>query len=259
MNGHVSVVGLGPGRPDWRTPEVTQRLHAATDIIGYAPYLRMLPSSVRARRHPSGNRVEAQRAAHALDLAAAGRHVVVISSGDPGVFGMASAVVEQLDIHPGRWDGVDVEVVPGISAAHALASRVGAPLGHDFCVVSLSDVLKPWDVIVERLHAAARADFVIVLYNPRSRHRPHQLADALAIIGEHQAADTAVVAGRDVGRAAEKITVTTLGRLDPDTVDMRTVLIVGSSSTRVVPYGPPGASVYTPRRYIRAHDPIRQT
>ena len=246
MTGRVTVVGLGPGRADWCAPAVVERLATATDLVGYGPYLDLVPASVPGRRHRSGNRVEGDRAVLALDLAEAGGDVVVVSSGDPGVFGMASAVLEQLDLHPDRWQGVEVEVLPGISAAQALASRVGAPLGHDFCVISLSDVLKPWATIERRLEAAAAADFVIALYNPRSRHRPHQLADALAIIGRHRAPTTPVVVGRQVGRPGEEVAVVELGRLDPDQVDMSTVLVVGSSSTRVLDR-PARASVYTPR------------
>ena len=173
VTGRLSIVGLGPGRADWCTPAVLERLERATDLVGYAPYLALIAVPTQGRRHPSGNRVEAHRACQALDLADAGGDVVVVSSGDPGVFGMASAVLEQLDACPERWREVEVEVLPGITAALALASRVGAPLGHDYCVVSLSDVLKPWAVIERRLDAAAAADFVIAIYNPRSRHRPH--------------------------------------------------------------------------------------
>jgi precorrin-2 C20-methyltransferase / precorrin-3B C17-methyltransferase len=163
------VVGIGPGRIDWCTPSASARLSAATDLVGYGPYLDLVGALSDARRHPSDNRVEADRACQALDLAETGRDVVVVSSGDPGVFAMASAVIEQLDLHPDRWRSVDVDVEPGITAAQAVASRVGAPLGHDFCVISLSDVLKPWSVIERRLDAAAAADFVIALYNPRRR------------------------------------------------------------------------------------------
>jgi precorrin-2 C20-methyltransferase/precorrin-3B C17-methyltransferase len=246
MSGRLTVVGLGPGRSDWCTPAVTERLAAATDLVGYAPYLAMVDAAITARRHPSDNRVEADRARHALDLADAGGDVVVVSSGDPGVFAMASAVLEQLDLHPDRWRDVAVDVQPGITAAQAVASRVGAPLGHDFCVISLSDVLKPWDLIERRLHAAASADFVIALYNPRSRHRPHQLADALAIVGNYRAKGTPVIVGRDVGRTSESVTVMDLAAVDPECVDMRSIIVIGSSRTRVLDR-PAGSSVYTPR------------
>lgn len=248
MNGRLTIVGIGPGRSDWCTPAVTARLAEATDLVGYEPYLAMVDPANRARRHPSDNRVEADRARQALDLADAGGDVVVVSSGDPGVFAMASAVLEQLDQQPDRWLHVEVDIQPGITAAQAVASRVGAPLGHDFCVLSLSDVLKPWAIIERRLDAVASADLVIALYNPRSRHRPHQFADAIAIIGRHRLPFTPVIIGRHVGREAEAITVTDLARIDPETIDMSTIVVVGSSTTRVLDR-PTGSSVYTPRNY----------
>jgi precorrin-2 C20-methyltransferase / precorrin-3B C17-methyltransferase len=247
--GRLTVVGLGPGRPDWCLPEVTARIAAATDLVGYATYLDMVAVDTAARRHPSDNRVEADRAAFALDRAAAGGDVVVVSSGDPGVFAMASAVVEQLDQHPHRWRDVEVEVLPGVTAAQAVAARVGAPLGHDFCVVSLSDVLKPWAVVERRLDAAAGADFVIALYNPASRHRPWQFARAVEVLSAHRDPATPVVVGRDVGRPDEHVRVLTLDALASAGVDMRTVVVVGSSTTRVLAEGPAGARVYTPRWY----------
>jgi precorrin-3B C17-methyltransferase len=250
VTGRLCIVGLGPGRADWCTPAVLDRLEQATDLVGYAPYLALVSVPTPGRRHPSGNRVEARRARQALDLAEAGGDVVVVSSGDPGVFGMASAVLEQLDACPDRWREVEVEVLPGITAALALASRVGAPLGHDYCVVSLSDVLKPWAVIERRLDAAAAADFAIAIYNPRSRHRPHQLADALGIVGRHRAATTPVVVGRNVGRADEQVDVTDLAQLDPSVVDMSTVVVIGSSATRTLDRGR-SSSVYTPRSVER--------
>jgi precorrin-2 C20-methyltransferase/precorrin-3B C17-methyltransferase len=248
MTGRLTVLGVGPGRVDWCTPSASARLTTATDLVGYGPYLDLVAVDCGARRHPSDNRVEADRACHALDLAEAGGDVVVVSSGDPGVFAMASAVLEQLDLHPERWPNVDVDVEPGITAAQAVASRVGAPLGHDFCVISLSDVLKPWAVIERRLDAAAAADFVIALYNPRSRHRPHQLAQAIEVVGRHRQPSTPVIIGRSVGRPGESVTVTDLARLMPDTIDMSTVIVIGSSTTRVIDR-PLGSSVYTPRAY----------
>lgn len=248
MSGRLTVVGLGPGRSDWCTPAVTARLAEATDLVGYEPYLAMVDPSVRARRHASDNRVEADRARQALDLADAGGDVVVVSSGDPGVFAMASAVLEQLDYQPDRWRTVEVDIQPGITAAQAVASRVGAPLGHDFCVLSLSDVLKPWSIIEQRLDAVAAVDLVIALYNPRSRHRPHQFADALAIIGRHRLPTTPAVIGRHVGRDGEVITVTRFADIDPDSIDMSTIVVIGSSTTRIVDRAA-GASVYTPRSY----------
>lgn len=250
MTGWVRIVGLGPGDPVYLAPAADETLVDATDIVGYTSYLRMVPEREGQQRHGSDNREELDRAAHALDLAASGHRVAVVSSGDPGVFAMAAAIYEALDgDREGRWDAVDVSVVPGITAALALASRVGAPLGHDWCCLSLSDNLKPWDVIEQRLAAAASADFVLALYNPISKHRPWQLGRALELIGEHRAPETPVVVGRDVTRDGETVAIVELARLDPALVDMRTVLIVGSSATRVVEGR---GVVYTPRRYDSA-------
>ncbi|MGR7025113.1 precorrin-2 C(20)-methyltransferase [Geodermatophilus sp. URMC 62] len=241
--GEVVVVGLGPGDRCWTTPEAADALACADDLVGYGPYLDRVPANPRQTRHPSDNRVEAERAAHALELARAGRRVAVVSSGDPGVFAMAAAVLE-VAARP-EHAGVPVRVLPGLTAAQAVASRVGAPLGHDFAVISLSDVLKPFDVVLDRLRHAAAADLVVALYNPRSRARPHQLGEALTALLEVRKPDTVVVVGRDVGGAQESVVVTTLGELDPETVDMRCLVLVGSSQTRVTPSG----QVYTPRRY----------
>jgi cobalt-precorrin 5A hydrolase/precorrin-3B C17-methyltransferase len=249
--GRLAVVGLGPGGQQWRTPEVSAVLTAATDLVGYETYLAMIDERPdRQRRHPSDNRQEGLRAAAALDLAAEGRSVAMVSSGDPGVFAMAAAVMEQLDRpdRPASWASVEVTVCPGVSAAQAAAARVGAPLGHDFATVSLSDNLKPWSVIEARLAAAAGADFVLALYNPTSRHRPWQLARALEIIGEHRHPSTPVVVAREVGRPDEAVAVVTLATVASTPVDMRTVLIVGSSRTTVVA-GPGPVRVYTPRHY----------
>ena len=255
----LTIVGLGPGDAGTCTPAVAAALAAATDLVGYGPYLDMADrlatggtGAGAARRHGSDNREEAARARLALDLAAEGRDVVVVSSGDPGVFAMATAVMEQLDPGTagdgGRWADVEVTVLPGVSAAQAAAARAGAPLGHDFCVISLSDNLKPWQVVERRLSAAAAADFVVALYNPASRHRPWQLGRAAELLLEHRKPDTPVVLGRDVGRPGERVTVVTLAELATAAVDMRTVVIVGSSTTRGVPT-PAGPRVYTPRTY----------
>lgn len=251
--GRLAVVGLGPGGEAWRTPEVQVLLDEATDLVGYSTYLAMVGTRPAGQaRHASDNREEGARAAHALDLAAEGRVVAVVSSGDPGVFAMAAAVMEQLDRpdRPPAWADVEVVVSPGISAAQAAAARVGAPLGHDFATISLSDNLKPWAVIESRLAAAAAADFVLALYNPASRHRPWQLPRALQVIGAHRLPATPTVVARDVGRQGEQVTVVALGDLDPAGVDMRTVLVVGSSQTRMLDLpGRGGPGVYTPRRY----------
>jgi cobalt-precorrin 5A hydrolase/precorrin-3B C17-methyltransferase len=249
--GRLAVVGLGPGTPAWRTPEADARLAGATDLVGYGPYLRMvgdLPQ--RPVVHESDNRQEAARARLALDLASEGRDVVLVSSGDPGVFAMATAVVEELHHDAaGSYADVDVDVVPGITAASGAAARVGAPLGHDFATISLSDVLKPWDVVEARVRAAADADFVLALYNPISRHRPWQLGRALELVGAVRAPDTPVVLGRDVGRDDERVVLTTLGDVDPADVDMRTVVIIGSSTTRAFTHAGGRTWVYTPRTY----------
>jgi precorrin-2 C20-methyltransferase/precorrin-3B C17-methyltransferase len=241
--GEVAVVGLGPGSRAWTTPEAAAALAAADDLVGYGPYLARVEHNPRQVRHPSANRVEAERAAHALELARSGRRVAVVSSGDPGVFAMAAAVLEVAE-RP-EFAGVPVRIVPGLTAAQAVAARVGAPLGHDFCVLSLSDVRKPWPVVVERLRHAAEADLVLALYNPRSKTRPHQLSEAQKVLLEVRAPETVVVVGRDVGGSEEEVVVTTLGALDPETVDMRCLVVVGSSQTRASVTG----AVYTPRTY----------
>ncbi|MCW2878648.1 MAG: Precorrin-3B methylase-like protein [Sphaerisporangium sp.] len=244
--GEVVVVGLGPAGRPWLTPEAQDALATADDLIGYGPYLDRVAPNPRQRRHPTDNRAEAERAAHALELARAGSRVAVVSSGDPGVFAMASAVLE-VACEP-RFADVPVRVVPGLTAAQAVASRAGAPLGHDYCVLSLSDQLKPWDVIAGRVTAAARADLVLAIYNPASRSRTWQVAAARDLLLEHRSPDTPVVIGRDVGGPSESLRVTTLAKLDPADVDMRCLLVIGSSTTRAVDRG--GSTVvFTPRRY----------
>jgi precorrin-2 C20-methyltransferase/precorrin-3B C17-methyltransferase len=244
--GEVVVVGTGPAGRDWLTPQVAAVLAAADDLVGYGPYLARVPPNPRQTRHPSDNRVEADRAAHALDLAAAGRSVAVVSGGDPGVFAMAAAVLEVAAQQ--KYLDVPVRVLPGVTASSAVAAAVGAPLGHDHAVISLSDRLKPWEVVAERLVAAARADLAIAIYNPRSNARPWQLAAARDLLLEHRDPQTPVVLGRDVGGSGERVTVTTLAALDPEQVDMRTLVIVGASTTRVVRRGGRDV-VFTPRHY----------
>jgi len=240
--GEVVVVGLGPGQRSWTTPETLDALATADDLVGYGPYLDRVPANPRQVRHPSDNRVEAERAAVALQLARDGRRVAVVSSGDPGVFAMAAAVLE---VAAESFPDVPVRVLPGLTAAQAVASRVGAPLGHDFAVISLSDVLKPWDLVLDRLRHAAAADLVIALYNPRSKARPHQLGEAHKVLLDVRPPETVVVVGRDVGGPAESVTVTTLEAFDPETVDMRCLVLIGSTQTRVTPSG----QVFTSRRY----------
>jgi cobalt-precorrin 5A hydrolase/precorrin-3B C17-methyltransferase len=252
--GRLAVVGLGPGCAELMAPAVRAELDRAGHIIGYDPYVRMAgPFRDDQVVHASDNRVEMDRARHAFTLAAQGAQVVVVSSGDPGIFAMASAVLEALDqsTDPDWHDRVELVILPGISAAQAAAARIGAPLGHDFCTLSLSDNLKPWPVILERLELAARADLVLALYNPISTARPWQLGEAFERLRTLRDGATPVVLGRDVGRPAETVRVTTLAAVTPDMVDMRTVVIVGSSQTRTVarPDGEPW--VYTPRHYLR--------
>ncbi|QFU92267.1 precorrin-2 C(20)-methyltransferase [Amycolatopsis sp. YIM 10] len=241
--GEVVVVGLGPAGPDWLTPEASAALAAADHLVGYGPYLARVPQRAGQQRHSTGNRVEAERAVEALELALSGASVAVVSSGDPGVFAMASAVLEQAEAP--RFASVPVRVLPGVTAAQAAAARVGAPLGHDYCVLSLSDRLKPWEVIERRLDAVGAADLVLAIYNPASRSRTTQLASAVSVLLRHRPADTPVVLARDVGGAEESVRVVTLGTLDPSEVDMRCLLIVGSSRTRIAGNG----AVWTPRHY----------
>ena len=252
MTGRLDVVGLGPGDPAWITPETTAILAAAEDVLGYAPYLdRLGPPSPGRRHHASDNREEIDRARAALALAASGRRVVVVSGGDPGVFAMAAAVFEAIEAGEPAWRALDVRVHPGVTAVLAAAARVGAPLGHDFCVVSLSANLKPWDLVLRRLDAAMAGDFVLALYNVASRARPWQLGAAFDRLRTGLAGATPVVLARAVGRPDERIDRTTLAEADPATADMRTLVIIGSSGTRLVdrPDGMP-PFVYTPRKVV---------
>jgi precorrin-3B C17-methyltransferase len=244
--GWVAVAGLGPGADALVTPEVTAALAAATDVIGYIPYVARVAPRDGLTLHPSDNRVEMDRARHALDLARAGRRVVVVSSGDPGVFAMASAVFEALEAEPADRRGLDVRVLPGITAMLAAAARAGAPLGHDFCTINLSDNMKPWSLIERRLRLAAEADFAMAFYNPRSATRPEGFARTLEVLKEACGDARPVIFARNVSLPDETIRVVPLTETTPDLADMRTVVIVGSSQTRVIardgtPY------VYTPR------------
>ena len=247
MSGHLAVVGLGPGDVRWLTPEADAALATADALFGYGPYLDRAPVRDGQSRHPSDNREEALRARAALERAAAGSNVALVSGGDPGVFAMAATVCEQIESGPAAWRGLDLEIVPGVTAMLAVAARVGAPLGHDFCALSLSDNLKPWSVIERRLDAVAQAGFVIALYNPISRARPWQLTAALERLRRHLPATTPIVFGRAVGRADETIAVTTLQAADPAGADMATLVIVGSAETRLVPRPGHAPLVYTPR------------
>jgi precorrin-3B C17-methyltransferase len=245
--GSLRIVGLGPGSDAWITPEALGLIAHATDLVGYAPYLERLPLIKGQKRHQSGNGAELDRARHALRLAEDGRHVALVSGGDPGIFAMAAAVFEAIDEGEPRWRDIDVAVSPGISAMQAAAARIGAPLGHDFCVISLSDNLKPWPMVEKRLAAAASADFVIALYNPASASRPRRIHDAFALLRGLKAASTPVVFARAVGREDEHIAIETLAGADPGLADMRTLIIVGSSETRIIPRGGAAPFVYTSR------------
>jgi precorrin-3B C17-methyltransferase len=247
MSGRLAVVGLGPGNVRWLTPEADAALAAADALFGYGPYLDRAPIRDGQSRYPSDNRQEALRARAALEKATAGSNVALVSGGDPGVFAMAAAVCEQIESGPAAWRALDVEIVPGITAMLAVAARVGAPLGHDFCALSLSDNLKPWPVIECRLDAAAQAGFVIALYNPISQARPWQLGAAFERLRRYLPATTPTVFGRAVGRADENIAVTTLQAADPAGADMATLVIVGSAETRLVPRPGHAPLVYTPR------------
>ncbi|UGT58392.1 precorrin-3B C(17)-methyltransferase [Nocardia asteroides] len=244
--GEVVVVGLGPGDTEWTTPQVTAALAEATDLVGYTTYIDRVPERAGQRRHASDNKVESERAAMALDLARRGARVAVISSGDPGVFAMAAAVLE-VSAEP-QFKDVPVRVLPGLTAANAVASRVGAPLGHDYAMISLSDRLKPWDVVARRLAAVAAADMAIAIYNPASSQRRWQVGAMREVLLEHRDPETPVVLGRDVGGPTETVRVTTLGELDPEQVDMRTLLIIGASTTTAFDT-PEGTRVFTARRY----------
>jgi cobalt-precorrin 5A hydrolase/precorrin-3B C17-methyltransferase len=249
--GRLAVIGLGPGAADLMVPAVKAELARCTDVLGYETYVRMAgPFRDDQVQHCTDNREEMQRARHAFELAAQGRSVVVVSSGDPGVFAMAAAVIEALhESSDPTWHQVDLEILPGVSASLATAAQAGAPLGHDFCVMSLSDNLKPWSIIEQRLDLASQADLALAFYNPISRARPWQLGRALEIVAQHRSAETPVVLGRDIGRPGQTLRVTTLGQLTPEQVDMRTMVLIGSSTTCVFPRAGGGEWVYTPRWY----------
>ena len=249
--GRLAVIGLGPGAAELMVPAVKAELARATDVLGYETYVRMAgPFRDDQVQHCTDNREEMQRARHAFRLAAQGRSVIVVSSGDPGVFAMAAAVLEALhESTDPAWHSVDLEILPGVSASLATAAQAGAPLGHDFCVMSLSDNLKPWSIIEKRLDLAAEADLVLAFYNPISRARPWQLGRALEIVAHHRVPQTPVVLGRDIGRPGQTLRVTTLGALTPEQVDMRTMVLIGSSTTCTFPRAEGGEWVYTPRWY----------
>ncbi|MDT8854349.1 precorrin-3B C(17)-methyltransferase [Paracoccaceae bacterium Fryx2] len=241
MTGWLVIAGLGPGADAMVTPEVSAALAQATDIVGYIPYVARVAPRPGLTLHPSDNRVELDRALHALQMAAAGGRVVVVSSGDPGVFAMASAVFEALEKAP-EFHGLEIRVLPGITAMLAAAARAGAPLGHDFCAINLSDNLKPFAVLEKRLRLAARADFAMAFYNPRSVSRPHQFTRVLAILREECEPGRLITFARAVSTSEERLQTVTLAEAVPEMADMRTVVLVGNSATRRV-----AGHVYTPR------------
>ncbi len=241
MSGWLAVAGLGPGDENMVTPEVRAVLAEATDVIGYFPYVARVAPRDGLTLHGSDNRVEIDRADHALRLASEGAKVVIVSSGDPGVFAMASALFEALEKQPALYD-LDIRILPGITAMLAAAAHAGAPLGHDFCAINLSDNLKPWDLVEHRLRLAAQADFAMGFYNPRSASRPHQFARALEILREECGGDRLITFARAVTTPDERIVTVTLAEATPEMADMRTVVLVGNSATRRV-----GRFVYTPR------------
>ncbi|MFT3729852.1 MAG: precorrin-3B C(17)-methyltransferase [Hyphomicrobium sp.] len=247
MNGRLTIVGLGPGPKDWVTPAAADAVADADYILGYSPYVNRLTPRAGQVFEASDNREELARARRALELAACGGRVAVVSGGDPGVFAMAAAVYEAVEDNPASADGIDIRVEPGVTAMLAAAARIGAPLGHDFCAISLSDNLKSWATIEKRLRLAAEADFVIALYNPASKARPEQIGKAFDILLEVLPGETLVVFARAVGRLDEEIDVVTLATAGDATCDMRTLVLIGSRATRKVISGDGRSWVYTPR------------
>ncbi len=247
MTGTLSIVGLGPGADDLVTPQVRAALDHATDVVGYGPYVARVAPRAGLARHASDNRVELDRAQHALQMAAAGQRVVIVSSGDPGVFAMAAAVFEAVEHGPQGWRALDIRVLPGITAMLAAAARAGAPLGHDFCVINLSDNLKPWALIEARLRLAVQADFAMAFYNPRSRARPEGFERALAVLRDACGDARPVIFARAVSTPDEALRTVALPDATPEMADMRTVVIVGAATTRVIARDGAAPFVYTPR------------
>jgi cobalt-precorrin 5A hydrolase / precorrin-3B C17-methyltransferase len=249
--GKLTVIGTGPGSKQWMSPQVRDTILAATDLVGYHTYLNLVKDlSVGKECHGSDNRVELDRSKLALDLAASGKNVVVVSSGDPGIFAMAAAVLEVLDKEAKpEWQTIDLQINPGISAMQAAAAAIGAPLGHDFCAISLSDILKPWEIVAQRISLAAKADFAIAFYNPISSQRTWQLTAAKGILMETRSGTTPVILARNLGRSGQQVKVITLAELTPESADMRTVILIGSSQTKLIPRADGSNWVYTPRSY----------
>jgi precorrin-3B C17-methyltransferase len=249
MSGKLTVVGLGPGSPEQRTAEALAAVADAGDFFGYFPYIDRLDLRPDQRRHASDNREELARARAALEMAAKGGKVCVVSGGDPGVFAMAAAVCEAIDEGPAEWRDIDFSVVPGVTAMLAVAAKAGAPLGHDFCAISLSNNLKPWDVIEKRLIAAAEAGFVMAFYNPVSKARPHQLGDAFALLRRHLPGEVPVIFGRAAGRPDEAIRIVSLSQAESGMADMATCIIVGTAETKLIERDGQRPLVYSPRYF----------
>ncbi|MGX9354508.1 precorrin-3B C(17)-methyltransferase [Roseobacteraceae bacterium S113] len=247
MSGTLVIAGLGPGADALIAPAVQDAVDRATDIVGYIPYVRRITPREGLTLYESDNRVEIDRSRHALEMAAEGRHVVVVSSGDPGVFAMAAAVFEAVEEGPEAWRALDIQVLPGITASLAAAAAAGAPLGHDFCTINLSDNLKPWALIEKRLRLAVEADFAMAFYNPRSKARPEGFVRALELLRDICEPERLILFARAVSTPDEAINIQTLASAMPEMADMRTVVLVGSSLTRRIarPEGAPW--VYTPR------------
>ena len=250
MTGCLRVVGIGPGPAAQITPEVRDALAAASDIVGYHSYIARVTVAPDQTVHGSDNGDELARARGALELAAGGARVALVSGGDPGVFAMASATFEAIEKGPPSWRKLDVTVLPGVTAMLAAAARLGAPLGSDFCAINLSDNLKPWSLIEKRLRLAAEADFVIALYNPASKARPRQIHDAFALLRAHKSPQTLVAFAAAIGRPDERVVLGELGTADPNLADMRTLVVIGSSSLRCIDRGDGRHFLYAPRRWV---------
>ena len=244
MKGSLTIVGLGPGAPELITPAVTDALKDSTDIVGYSKYIERVKDSSGKSFHPSDNREEIDRAELSINLALQGKKVVVVSSGDPGVFAMASAIFEVIDEKNISRDDLPIVVLPGITALLAASARLGAPIGHDFCVINLSDNLKSWDILKSRVIAAAKADFVIAFYNPRSKSRKNQLSEIYDVLRKNCKSDRIVIYANSVSTESEAIFETTLSEADASSVSMKTLVIIGSSSTKKIRNT---GYIYTPR------------
>lgn len=249
MTGWLKIVGLGAGNEKWLTPQASEILHSATDIVGYETYVNSVPASVGAKRHASDNGVEVERAQYALELAASGAKVAVVSGGDAGIFGMAAAVFEAVENGKEQWKNLDIEVIPAVSAMLAAAARIGAPLGHDFCVISLSTYLKPWEIIEQRLRAASEGDFVLAIYNPASKTRRADLQKALDLLRDVRGGKTIAIIATNIGRDQEEITITNLAEINHELVTMQSLLIIGSSHTRLIEREGKPPFIFTPRFY----------